>query len=201
MKNVLVDKSGIKKPKATTTGYGKKGLKAAVPEPTPDIVKRIRDIHITPDPTIKEFLQPIEPNLRRTPAIQLKQLPQMPVNDQLLLEQKILQDARDLTKILKDLPKDDVSQFRKFVRNLPSVGDLRLAEAVSKGDVIGIARAAKLKEQEITRGEQKVAAQELKKLNKQDAEFAARQKEIDERLKVNKPTIVTEKNVPKQQPH
>ena len=176
MSRVLVDKSGLKKETQKQ--------KAAKKKAALDVKSRIKKIHITAEPTVQEFLQPIPLNLRRTPAVQIKQLGVDGRTDQLTLEQKILKNAQDLQRQLKDMPDADKSEIRKFIKNLPSLADIRLSQSIAKGDLIGIANAVKSKEAELSRTESKVKTKKTKKINISIAERDRELKKNAEELKI-----------------
>lgn len=99
-----------------------------------DILKRVKDINLKPEPTLKSFLQPIEPNLRRTEAIQKKQLPFDAEGARLDLNRKIIETLQELKLTESKLTTEQQSEVDEFLENLPDAKSFDIAKAFAEGN-------------------------------------------------------------------
>lgn len=155
-----------------------------------DILKRVKEINIKPEPTVKSFLQPIEPNLRRTEAVQRKQLPFDAEGARLDLNRKIVETLQELKLTEGKLTKEEKSEVDKFLESLPDAKSFNIAKAFADGNFSkGLkATVSKFKSVEAKKKKDvKVTDAKRKKKNAEDrVKLNKRLKKAEEAVKKNK---------------
>jgi len=188
---VFVDKSGMEASKAKVNSA---------------IEKRVKEINLKPEATLKTFLQPIEPNFNRTVETQVKQLPEDAQDIVLKLKKATLEEVKRYQELKKDLPDNLQNDFKKITDMFPSTGSINMADAAldiifgnaldRKNGVGKLLKAMKGKSREVEAENRQTRAKSAKSQKELQDEIDKELKKIDELRKKNPIKMTSEKGKP-----
>jgi len=113
------------------------------------VARKIKQVQFIPEPTLETYLNPIAPNLYRTPQIQEQQIPVEQTVDeftkigtrikQLKKSEKLLEETAEEVRKKQRADESDTSYIKKFTKYGP--GAVQLIGALASQDIGGIARS------------------------------------------------------------
>lgn len=160
-----------------------------------ELEERIRHIHIKPPTTLKQFIQPLEPNLERTPQIQLKQLGGPGAEELRLQYQTEIIEGIKAVKEMDALPETERTKVDVLLDNLPNLPTIGAMVHAAKGNLLpatlALIRGAKMDRAQAERLALQDKVKQRKEVTSLEKDALKLQKQLKEYQ--DKVKIVTEK--------
>lgn len=181
MSKILIDKSG-------------QSGELKIPKDKNDLAARVRKVNYKEPKTLKTFLQPIEPNLERTPFIQLKQVGLLSAEQsRLQMEQAIQDELKKALELKLELKGKEKDEYDKYIRSLPTPNRINTILNLFKGDAINSLKSVLRETKEVQLQKKQAVTKEKAEIQKEAKKAENISKRIAEKLKETEPKVTTEK--------